>query len=166
EEAAQPAGGRFFQQAGTQHRLYCSRSLPQTTHAAHALEERRGEAGVAKKVVVQKVKVAPWQTLNFGQRVVYHLGVEPFAAGEERLFVAEITAVRAAAGDDDGVGHQVEVAFDQITTYGRQLLQGALLGTVKGLWLTTAKIGQELGPGVFAGAQENGVGMLCCFLWQ
>ena len=61
----------------------------------------RAEAAVAEQVVVEKVEVTPRQPRDLGQRVVDALRVERSAAGKERVLVAEVAMLRAAARDDD-----------------------------------------------------------------
>ncbi len=118
EERAQPASGGFFQQAGLQNGAHGGGGLPDASHAAHAFEQRRGEARVAEQVIVQEVEVAPGQALDLPQGGVDGLRVKRSAALEEGVFVAEIAVVRAAARDDQRVGHQVEVTLDQVAAHG------------------------------------------------
>ena len=77
------------------------RALKQTSHAAHAVEERRCESAVAKQVIVEKVQVAPRQSVDLGERVVHALRVERSPTVEEGVLVAEVAMLRAAARDDD-----------------------------------------------------------------
>ena len=126
EQAAQTAGGGFFEQTRLQDRSDRPGSLPEAAHAAHPVEQRGGEARVAEQVVVQEVQVAAGQAVDLGQRLVDRAGVERLAAGEEGLLVAEIAGVRAAARDHQRVGHQVERALDQVAADRRQALQRAL----------------------------------------
>ena len=70
-----PLAAAFSSRPGSQHRLHRPGGLPQPPHAAHPVEERRGEAGVAKQVVVQEVQVAARQALDLGQGRVDRSGV-------------------------------------------------------------------------------------------
>src|SRR4051794_35781145 len=112
EQAAQARLHRLLQQAGPQDGLHRAGGLPQPSHPAHALEQGAGEAGVAEQVVVEEVQVAARQPVDLGQGRVDRLGVEGLAALEERLLVAEVAHVGAAARDHDGVRYQVQVAGD------------------------------------------------------
>ena len=58
---------------------------------------------VAEQVVVEEVEVPAGQPLDLRERVVDRLRVERPAALEERVLVAEVAVVRAAARDDDRV---------------------------------------------------------------
>src|SRR5262249_61723341 len=86
----------------------------ETSHAAHAVEERRGEARVAKKMIVEKVEVSSRQPVDLGQRIVDALCVERAAALKERVLVAEVAVLRASARDDDRVRDEVTAAADQM----------------------------------------------------
>jgi hypothetical protein len=97
EEAAQPRGDRTFQQIGSQHRVDGSSRLPEPAHAPHSVEQRRREPPVAEQVIVEKVQVTARKALDFRERRIDRLGVERFAAFEERFLVAEVAHVRAAA---------------------------------------------------------------------
>src|SRR6185437_8154596 len=118
------------------------------------------EAGMAEEMVIQEVEMAAAQAGNFGESVVHLLGVEAAAAGEEGIFVAEVAMLGAAAGDHDGVGHEVMAAADEVAADGRDAIEGAAGGgAVQRLRMPGAELGQELGKGLFAGAEEDGVGM-------
>ena len=107
EDAAQARGGRMFDQIAVQDRIDGRGALEEAAHAAHAVEQRRGEAAVAEQVIVEEVEMAARQPLDLGERVVDPLGVERAAAVEERVLVAEVAVLRAAARDDDRVRHEV-----------------------------------------------------------
>ena len=96
EQAAQPRLDGPLQEIRRQHRIDGARRLPQTAHAAHAVEERRREAPVAEEMVVEEVEMAARQTVDLGERRIDRLGVERTAPFEERLLVTEVTDVRAA----------------------------------------------------------------------
>jgi hypothetical protein len=97
EQAAQPGGDRAFEEIWGEDRVDGSSRLPQPSHAAHAIEQRRREPPVAEQVVIEKVQVTARKTIDLGQRGVDRLGVEGLAAFEERFLVAEVAHVRAAA---------------------------------------------------------------------
>ena len=86
-------------------------------------KRRAPEAAVAKQVVVEKIQVTPGQPRDLGERVVHALRVERSASGEERILVAEVAVLRAAARDDDRVGDEVAPAPDQIAPHWRQAVE-------------------------------------------
>ena len=163
EEAAQAAGNGLFEQArlqpGFEDRVDGAGRLPDAAHAAHALEKRRGKAAVAEQMVVEEVEVAAGEAVDLGQGVVHALRIEGAAALEERLLVAEVADVRTAAGDHDRVGHQVQMAPDQVAANGRHAGEGADARVVPRLGAAGAQVGQEARPGVLAGPGENRVGV-------
>ena len=67
--------------------------------------------------------MAAGQPLDLRERGIDRLRVEGLSAFEERFLVAEVADVRAAARDDDRVGHQVEAPLDQIAADRRQARQ-------------------------------------------
>ena len=113
EEAAQPGLRGALDQIAAQDRIDGRRALEEPVHPAHAVEQRAREAPVAEQMVVEEIEMASGQPRDFGERVVHALGVERSAAGEERVLVAEVAVLRAAARDDDGVGHEVAAAADR-----------------------------------------------------
>jgi hypothetical protein len=119
EEAPQAAGDGPLEEPRPQHRIDRSRGLPEAPHPPHPVEEGGGEGGVAEEVVVEEVEVPPGKPLDLGERRVHLLHVEGPTAGEEALLVAEGACVRAAPRDDDRVGHEVELAADEVAADGR-----------------------------------------------
>ncbi len=163
EEAAQAAGGRLLEQAGLA-------AIPMFTvpaacqSAAHAASCRRTAArrsgGLPKQMIVEEVQMTAGQAVDLGERVVDGLRVERLAALEERVLVAEVADVRAAARDDDRVGHEVEVALDQIAADGRHADQRARSPTDSGgRGRPARKSRRNRGPGVLAGSEEDRVGV-------
>ena len=65
-------------------------------------------------MVVEEIQVPPGQAFDLGQRRIHGLGVERLAALKECLFVTEIADVRTAARHDNRVGHEIQMAFDQV----------------------------------------------------
>ena len=97
-----------------EHGFHSPRGLPKAPHTRHPVEQRLREARIAKEMVVEKIEMMPGQAIYLRQRAINLHRVELFSSLEESDLVAEVTDVRAAAGDDDRVRHQIEVALDQI----------------------------------------------------
>src|SRR4029450_9373730 len=76
EDAAQPRGRGPRAEVPLADRVDGGGALEQPPHAAHAVEERRGEAAIAEQVIVEKVQMAPRQPGDLGERVVDPLGRE------------------------------------------------------------------------------------------
>ena len=72
----------------------CRRTAPPRSARRRAGDRRENRDGVRAAV-------------DLGERVVDALGVERSATLEERVLVAEVAVLRAAARDDDGVGHEI-----------------------------------------------------------
>ena len=119
EQAAQSGFDRTLEQIGSEHRVDRTGRLPQAAHAAHPFEQRRGEAAIAEQVIVEEVEMASRQAVDLGKGRVDRLRVEGTPALEERLLVAEVADVRAAARDDDRVRDEVEMTLDQIPADAR-----------------------------------------------
>ena len=103
EDAAHPRFGRSLDEVRAEDGVDRARALEDAAHPAHPLEQRRGEARVAEQVIVEEVDVATGHPLDLGERRVDGLRVERDAALVERVLVAEVAVVRAAARDDDRV---------------------------------------------------------------
>ena len=73
-------------------------------------EQRLGEAAVAEQMIVEKIEMAARQPVDLGQRIVDALRVKAASTLKERILVAEIAMLRAAARDDDRVRHQIIAA--------------------------------------------------------
>jgi hypothetical protein len=159
EEAAEAAGGRPLQEAGAEHGVHRARRLPEASHAAHPVEERRGEAGVSEQVVVEEVEVPAGKPVDLRERLVHPLDVEGAASLEERVLVAEAARVGAAPRDDERVGHEVALAAHEVAARGGEALERAYGGAVDGLRATGAEVGQEARPRLLPGAQEDRVGV-------
>jgi hypothetical protein len=72
-----PGDGRLLQHARVfQDGFHRPGRLPETAHAAHALEQGRGEPGVAEQVVMQEVQVPPGEPADLRESVINGLGVE------------------------------------------------------------------------------------------
>ena len=84
-----------------------------------------GEAPIAEQVIVEEVEMAARQPIDLGERVVDALRVEGLAALEERVLVAEVAVLRAAARDDDRVGHEIRAAADQVAADRRHPIERA-----------------------------------------
>ena len=110
-------------------------------------------------MVVEKVEVASGESVDFGESVVHGLRVEAATTLEEGFLVAEVADVRTAARDDDGIWDEVEAASDQIAAHGREPFEGAHGGIVARRGHAGGVVGEEAGPGVLAGAGEDGIGM-------
>jgi hypothetical protein len=67
-------------------------------------------------MIVEKVEMLSRQAFDLCQGPVGGESIEGLTALEEGFFIAKIAYVRTAARHDDGIWHQVEVAFDEITT--------------------------------------------------
>ena len=114
EEASQSCIDGALEKTGREHGIHGPGGLPEASHAAHAVEERRGEAAIAEQVIVEEVQMTAGQPLDLGERRIDGLRVEGASAFEERLLVAEVAHVRAAARDDDGVRDEIEPSLDQV----------------------------------------------------
>src|SRR5882672_913275 len=104
--------------------------------------------------------MAAGQASDFGQRVIDPLRVEAAASLKERVLVAEVTMLRAAARYHDGVGDEITAAADQIATDWRDAIEStASRGDVDGLGLACAEVLQELRESLLSGAEKDGVGV-------
>ncbi len=159
EQAAQPGPYRLFEQAGCEHRVDGTGGLPDPAEAGHPVEQRRGEAPVAEQVVVEEVQVPPGQPVDLGERGVHRLRVEGLPALEERVLIAEVAVVRAAARDHDRVRYQVPVPLDQVPPDRREADQRAVARDVARACLTAPEIIEEHRPGVLAWPEEDRVGV-------
>ena len=159
EEAAQPALDGLLEQAGPEHGLDRPGRLPEAAHPLEAVEERLGERRAAEEVVVEEVEVAAGEAVDLGESIVDRLHVERPAAAEERLLVAEVAEVRAAAAHDQRVRHQVPLALDEVAPRRRQAGEGPLGRAVQRLGPAGAEVAQERRPGVFARPAEHAVGV-------
>src|SRR5688572_3633437 len=74
--------------------------------------------------------------------------------------------MRAAARDDDRVRYQVAMALDQIAADRGQVVQCAQRRDVTPLRRAGGEIAKEAREGVFAGTNEDGVGMRCRLVGQ
>jgi hypothetical protein len=118
------AGGHgLFEEIRHEYRVHGAGCLPQTSHAAHAVEQTRRKSAIAEQMVVQKVQMPARQPLDLGQRGVDRLRVETLSAFEKRLLVAEVADVRTAARHDNRVRNQIERTLDQIASNRRDALE-------------------------------------------
>ena len=159
EQAAQPALHRLLEEAGAEDGLDRPGRLPQAAHPFEAVEERLGERRAAEEVVVEEVEVTAGEAVDLGERVVDRLHVERPAAAEERLLVAEVADVRAAAAHDQRVRHQVPLALDEVAAGRRQAGQRPLGRAVQRLGAAGAEVREERRPGVLARPAEHAVGV-------
>ena len=159
EQAAQPALDRLLQEAGAQDGLHRPGRLPEAAHPLEAVEERCGERRTAEEVVIEEVEVTPREAVDLGERVVDRLHVEGLAAAEERLLVAEVAEVRAAAAHDQGVGHEIPVALDEVAPRRRQPGERPFRGAVQRPGPAGAEVGEKRRPGVLARPAEHAVGV-------
>ena len=67
--------------------------------------------------------------------------------------------MRAAARDDDRVRHEIEMPLDQIAPDRRKAGQRPERRSIHALRAAAPEIGEELRPGVLAGAEEDRVGV-------
>src|SRR5881296_1444556 len=80
EQAAQSPFNGMFEQVRGKHRVDSAGSLPQTPHAAHALEQRGGKPSIAEEMIVEKIEMAAREALDLCKCRVHGLGVEGSSA--------------------------------------------------------------------------------------
>ena len=123
-----------------------SRRPETASHAFHTFEQRLGETPVAKQMIVEEIEMAARQALDFGQRIVDALRVEPAAAFKEGILVAEVAMLRAAARHHDRVWHEIVGAADEIAAQRRNALECAARGRgVNALRLAGAEVDARIG---------------------
>ena len=167
KQAAQPRSHSFLEHPRLfEDRLDRTGRLPHAVHATHAVEQRLRKRRAAEEVVVEKVQMPSRKPVDLGQGRVDGLRVELLASFEESDLVAEVTYVRAAARDDDRVGHEVQPPLDQVAADGRHAEEGAVLGDVPGTRPTGPEISQELRPRVLARTKKYRVRVLRRLLGQ
>ena len=159
EQAAQSGRRGPLQQVGGEHRVDGTGGLPDPSHAAHPVEERGREAPVAEQVVVEEVQVPSGQPVDLRQRGVDRLRVERLPAVEERVLVAEVAVVRAAAGHHDRVRYQVPVPLDQVPPDRRQPVERPLPRLIPPPRFTAAEVVEEHRPGVLTRPEKHRVGV-------
>ena len=143
------------------------RPLEESLHPAHAVEQRTREADIAEQMIVQEVEMASGQARDLGERVVHALRVEPSTAGEEGVLVAEVAMLRAPAGHDNGVRHQVAAARDQVAPHRRQAIQRASRrGLVAVPRVAGAKLREKRRKRLLRRAEKNRVGVCRGFVGQ
>ena len=67
EQAAQPGVHRSLEKPRQQNRIDRAGRLPETAHAAHAVEQCRGKAPVAEQMIVEKVEMPARQPLDLAR---------------------------------------------------------------------------------------------------
>ncbi len=103
------------------------------------------------------------QTIYLCKRIIHSLRIETAPALKKRIFVAEIAMLRASASHNNGIGHQIVGAVNEVATDGRNAFQRASSGrNVGALRLAFTEVLQELRKCLFAGAKEDCVGMSRC----
>jgi len=100
--------------------------------------------------------MAAGKARDLGEGVVHALRVEAAAAFEEGVLV-EVADVWTAAGDDDGVRDQVQVPLHEVAANGRQTGERPYDGAILQLGIAAPEVGEEGGPRVLAGADEDRV---------
>src|ERR1700752_4181838 len=114
---------------------------------------------VAEQMVIEKVEMAPGESIDFGECLVDALRVKSATALEECVLVAEVAVLRTAAGDDDGIGDEIRSAANEIATDGRDALKRAPRSRgVDGLCCSGAEVLKELRKGLISRAEKDGVG--------
>ena len=122
------------------------------------LNRSAANRAIAEQMVVEKIEMPSRQPRDLGERIVDPLRIEAASAGEERVLVAEVAMLRAAAGHDDEFGHQVVATGDQIAADRRHAIQRTPgcrpvdRGTAAG-----AKVREKLREGLFARAEKDRV---------
>ena len=65
------------------------------------------------------------QALDLLQSGIHRRGIERDAAGEERIFVAEVTCMGTAPRYDERIGHEIELPLDEVPAGSRHAVQCA-----------------------------------------
>ena len=159
EQAAQPGASRELDRVVAQDRIDRRGALEHAVHAAHAGEEVSREPAVAEQVIVEEIEMPARQPRDFGQRIVDALRVKRSPAFEERVLVTERAVVRAAARYDDRVRHEIARALDQVAPDRRDVFDGPQARLIAALGRAGREVAQELREGVFAGPEEDRVGV-------
>src|SRR5439155_24910003 len=123
------------------------------SHALHTVEEGGGIRRAAEQVIIEKVQMPAGQSADLRQRGLDRLHIEFLPAFEEGDLVTEVADVGAAAGNDDGIRHQVLVAPDEVTPDRRHAQQRPMLCGVAAAWMTSLEVLEESRPGILARAQ-------------
>jgi hypothetical protein len=107
------------------------------------------------------------EPIDFGERGVDALRVEGSSAREECILVAERAVLRAAAADDDRIGHEIAAPPDQVAPDWRQRLEGP---AGRGLIALPRSAGTEIlekrRKDLLPRAEEDRVRMRRCFFGQ
>jgi hypothetical protein len=160
KDASQACFGGALNEIAAQNGVDCRGSLEETAHAFHAGEERLSKVAITEQMVIEEVEMTAGQAVNFGKRPVNTLRVEAAAALKESVLVTEVAMLRAAPSDNDGVRHEIQIPPDEIAADGRDALEGtAGCRRIDRLRIAGAKIFEELGEGLIAGAEEDRVGV-------
>src|SRR5687768_6736414 len=114
-------------------------------------------------MIIQEIKMTPGKSVDLRESIVYYLGVKSFPAFEESIFVTKGAVVGTASRDDDGVGYEVEISFDQISPERGNAFQCSYRREISLLWFPGLEVFQELRERFFSWPQENCVGMKRCF---
>ena len=160
EEAAQARVHGLLEQTGREHGVDRAGGLPETAHAAHAVEQRRGEAAVAEQVIVEKVEMTAGQPLDLGERRVDGLRVERLARPRR---TPPCSRSRRRAGS------RATRRSSSGTRYSRRLIRSRRIGgkpverpesrLIDARRQPRAEVGEEPRPRVFAGTEEDRVGV-------
>ena len=158
EDAPHPGRGRL-EEARPQHRVDRAGALEDAVHPAHPVEQGGREPRVAEQVVVEEVDVPAGHPVDLRQRPVDRLRVERDPACVERVLVAEVAMVGAAARDHDRVRAEVATPVDEVAADRWRLRERPRPGDVARRGLAAAQVREEHWPGVLAGTDEDRVGV-------
>jgi hypothetical protein len=101
EETPQPHLGSALDDVTPENRINSRSSLKEALHSAHPVKQGCGKTGIAKEVIVEKVEMASWQSIDFGKCIIDLLRVKRTATLEKGILVAEVTVLRTAARHHD-----------------------------------------------------------------
>src|SRR5690242_18221888 len=115
-------------------------------------------------MIVEEIKMPARQSFDFGEGLIYLLGIKTASALEKRDLVTEIAGVRAASGNDDRVWNEVEVTLYEVASNRRNTDQRSYRRAIYLLRFSSCIVLEKRRPGIFAGSQKDCVGVHLRFL--
>src|SRR5258708_7324166 len=110
-------------------------------------------------MIVKEIEVPAGEAVDFGERIIDGLCVIRLASLKKRFLVTEVADVRAASGNHDRVGYQVQPVFDEVAADGWHAGKCPDRRLVALLRMPGPVVGEKAGPDIFTGTEEDRVGV-------
>src|SRR5690349_16069534 len=102
-------------------------------------------------MIIKKIQMPSRESFYFSQSCINFLRIKTFASFKKSILVTEVTMMRTTSRYNNGIGNQVQISFDQISSDRGNGFNISFLVDINFLRGTLPEIFQEFWKNIFTG---------------